>query len=152
MAYGGWHQGTADGMYYYRGGSGHGAWPTWSEVQAASVTPSQAAGETPQPGEGSGATSGQANTEAGTGNAQWDWGNQSWGGSSWGQGAWRDGSWQWNWWQPQGNAKGDYSDPPTWGGWSSYRLWKKALIRWNQNTDVPVWRRFEKLSKQLGAL
>ncbi|CAE7436187.1 RE1 [Symbiodinium necroappetens] len=65
-------------------------------------------------------------------NAQWDWG-----------------SWQWNWWQPQGNAKGDYSDPPTWGGWSSYRLFKKALIRWNQNTDVPVWRRFEKLSKQL---
>ena len=22
-------------------------------------------------------------------------------------------------------------------------------MRWNQNTDVPVWRRFEKLSKQL---
>ena len=31
----------------------------------------------------------------------------------------------------------------------SYRLWKKSLIRWNQNTDVPMWRRFEKLSKQL---
>ena len=28
-------------------------------------------------------------------------------------------------------------------------MWKKSLIRWNQNTDVPMWRRFEKLSKQL---
>ncbi|CAE6951519.1 SRR1 [Symbiodinium sp. CCMP2592] len=26
---------------------------------------------------------------------------------------------------------------------------KKSLIRWNQNTDVRMWRRFEKLSKQL---
>ena len=25
----------------------------------------------------------------------------------------------------------------------------EEMIRWNQNTDVPVWRRFEKLSKQL---
>ena len=46
--------------------------------------------------------------------------------------------------------KGDFSDPPAWGGWASYRLWKKALIRWNQNTHVPVWRPFPKAEQAAG--
>lgn len=51
------------------------------------------------------------------------------------------------WWssgkQPQ--QKGDFANPPTWGGWSNYRIWKRAVSRWGRNTDVPAWRRAEKL-------
>ncbi|CAE7224945.1 RE2 [Symbiodinium sp. CCMP2592] len=148
MAYGGWHQGTA-GTTYYRGGSGHGAWPTWSEVQAAGSggePPQAAIGEDDAAAQAQGSTTAAATPEE---TPQWNWGTQAWGNGSWNQGGWGGGSWQWNWWPTSSNAKGDYSDPPAWGGWSSYRLWKKSLIRWNQNTDVPMWRRFEKLSKQL---
>lgn len=48
------------------------------------------------------------------------------------------------WWQ---HGKGDYSDPPSWPSWTHYRLWRRAVQRWNQNTDVPVYRRAEKLLK-----
>ena len=41
------------------------------------------------------------------------------------------------------------SDPPAWPGWSHYRLWKKAVERWNRSTDIPVWRRSDKLLKLL---
>eukprot|EP00435_Cladocopium_sp_Y103_P074255 s37_g47.t1 len=55
-------------------------------------------------------------------------------------------SWGSQWWDKP-NHRGDYSDPPAWGGWSHYRLWKRSLDRWNQNTDVMVWRRSEKVLK-----
>ena len=42
-----------------------------------------------------------------------------------------------NWYGPQGQGKGDFSDPPQWPGWSHYRLWKKAIYRWDANTDIP---------------
>ena len=49
------------------------------------------------------------------------------------------------WWSVQ--PKGDYADPPQWGGWQRFRLWKKAVSRWHQGTDVSMWRRAEKLLK-----
>ena len=61
-------------------------------------------------------------------------------------------AWQWSaedwrsdgkWWQ----TKGDYSDPPPWPGWQFFRQWKKSLVRWEKNTDVPTWRRAEKILK-----
>ena len=39
-------------------------------------------------------------------------------------------------------GKDSHGSDPKWFG-------RKALVRWNQSTDVPVWWRFEKLSKQL---
>ena len=54
-------------------------------------------------------------------------------------------SWQDSgWW---GSQKGDYADPPGWGGWRNYRLWKRSVVCWNTNTDVAMWRRAEKLLK-----
>ena len=46
-----------------------------------------------------------------------------------------------SWWSSGG--KGDYADPPSWAGWGGYRLWRRALRRWDGNTDVAVWRRAE---------
>ena len=66
------------------------------------------------------------------------------GGQSWNE-AQRDWSRQDQKWM----QKGDYTDPPPWGGWSHYRLWKKALQRWDRNTDVMVWRRAEKVLKTM---
>ena len=151
MAHGGWQPGTAGQHGYWGGSYGGGSWPTWSAVQA--TTP--AAAEAADPAGSDGAPAGQHNTSdenaAGPSDGQWQptWQGQSWGTASWGQGGWSGGDWRPWWWQQGSNTKGGYSDPPAWGGWASYRLWKKALVRWNQNTDVPVWRRFEKLSKQL---
>ena len=52
-----------------------------------------------------------------------------------------------SWWSSGG--KGDYADPPSWAGWGNYRLWRRALRRWDGNTDVAVWRRAEKVLKSL---
>lgn len=65
--------------------------------------------------------------------------------SSWGQGH------HWNhkaWWKTS-NSKPDYSDPPSWAGWGHYRLWKKSIKRWDGGTDVPLWKRSEKLLRTL---
>lgn len=59
-------------------------------------------------------------------------------------GNWQQPSSAWKWNQHQ---KADYTDPPAWGGWSHFRLWKRAVTRWNNNTDVAVWRRAEKILK-----
>ena len=70
------------------------------------------------------------------------------GSGGWGQDRWQPSEgWRWSSW---GQSKGDYPNPPAWGGWASYRLWKKSLRPWDQNTDVPVWRRFQKLSSWTG--
>lgn len=68
------------------------------------------------------------------------------------QGSWRNpraGAW----WQPRGDdknfGKGDYSDPPGWPGFQHYRLWKKAVSRWDAATDVKYWRRTEKILKSM---
>lgn len=63
----------------------------------------------------------------------------------WGSGGWQQRSWgaaQDKWW-----AKGDYSEPPAWAGWAHYRMWRKSLVRWNNNTDVSMHRRAEKVLK-----
>ena len=87
---------------------------------------------------------------------------------TWDSWAWRDGS-RWNRWETTGSwarggwssggdwssdpwqqrARGDYSDPPPWPGWTNYRLWKKSIARWNKNTDVKLARRGEKLMRIL---
>ena len=59
--------------------------------------------------------------------------------------AWND-SWRWS----GGNAKGDYSDPPPFPGWAHRRYWTAAVRRWNKNTDVPLFRRGEKVLRSLG--
>lgn len=41
--------------------------------------------------------------------------------------------------------KGDFSDPPQFPGFSHYRLWKKAIKRWDALTDVKSFRRAEKV-------
>ena len=57
------------------------------------------------------------------------------------------------WWEGSGCAggyKGDYSDPPAWPGWSYRRQWVAAIRRWNKQTDVPLFRRAEKVLRTLG--
>ena len=60
---------------------------------------------------------------------------------------------QWSsdaWWKgASSGSRGDFSDPPSWSGWSHYRLWKKAILRWDASTDVKYWRRSEKLLKSM---
>ena len=67
---------------------------------------------------------------------------------------WQRQSWSWDqvkgkddWWRS--SSKGDYADPPSWAGWGHYRLWRRALLRWNSNTDVAQYRRAEKILKSL---
>ena len=52
------------------------------------------------------------------------------------------------WWGTQTYHKGDYSDPPSWSGWG-YRLWRRAVIRWNDHTDIAVWRRADRVLRTL---
>ena len=60
-------------------------------------------------------------------------------------------SWQWQsaGWDKQ--TKGDFSDPPAWGGWSNYRLWKRALVRWDSNTVAASTQREDPQELRLGA-
>ena len=58
---------------------------------------------------------------------------------------WHDGGWRWS---PP--AKGDFSDPPAWPGWQYRRHWTQAVRRWNKSTDVPLYRRAEKVLRSLG--
>ena len=63
-------------------------------------------------------------------------------------------SWAWNGY-PAGNLgaynyKGDYSEPPAWPGWSFRRQWTQAIKRWDKQTDIPVFRRSEKVLRTLG--
>ncbi|CAE7545258.1 unnamed protein product [Symbiodinium sp. CCMP2592] len=48
------------------------------------------------------------------------------------------------------NYKGEYSDPPSWPGWSYRRQWVTSIRRWNKQTDIPVFRRAEKVLRTLG--
>ena len=54
----------------------------------------------------------------------------------------------WNW--SGGYGKGDYSDPPAWPGWSYRRQWTAAVKRWDKTTDVPLWKRADKVMRSLG--
>lgn len=58
-----------------------------------------------------------------------------------------------SWWPERNDdksyGKGDYSDPPGWPGFQHYRLWKKAVARWDVATDVKYWRRTEKILKSM---
>ena len=59
--------------------------------------------------------------------------------------SWND-AWRWS----ANGAKGDYSDPPPFPGWAHRRYWTAAVRRWNKNTDVPLFRRGEKVLRSLG--
>eukprot|EP00435_Cladocopium_sp_Y103_P021580 s2554_g5.t1 len=74
-----------------------------------------------------------------------------WWDSSWQRGTWWDDSWgQWRDWRDAGEGRGrDYADPPAWPGWANYRLWKRAVTRWDQSTDVAVGRRAERVFKSM---
>ncbi|CAK0872900.1 unnamed protein product [Prorocentrum cordatum] len=43
-----------------------------------------------------------------------------------------------------------FTDTPAQSGWSHHRQWRKALKRWNNGTDVPVWRKGGNFLKLLG--
>ena len=79
------------------------------------------------------------------------WRSSSWGSSwNWQQQdsqSWDRTDWQWGQWS---SSKPDYSDPPTWPGWSHRRLWVQAIRRWNKQTDVPVHKRSEKVLRSFG--
>ena len=72
------------------------------------------------------------------------------------QPTWRSSSTSWAWnGYPAGNLgaynyKGDYSEPPAWPGWSFRRQWTQAVKRWDKQTDIPVFRRSEKVLRTLG--
>ncbi|CAE7837485.1 unnamed protein product, partial [Symbiodinium necroappetens] len=57
-------------------------------------------------------------------------------------------------WRPSdsvpGGYKGDFSDPPTWPGWSYRRQWVTSVRRWDKQTDIPLFRRAEKVLRTLG--
>ncbi|CAE7481054.1 SRR1, partial [Symbiodinium sp. CCMP2456] len=149
--------GYAYGSEQWQWGRGEGpeAWPTWSAMGSAAQASghngssdlavagqddaAEARREAPDPGSMPGPSWSRGTTQR-----QWD-------GDSWQGRHWDNAGWRWSqWWQPGGpNTRGDFSDPPAWGGWGSYRLWKRSVRRWDANTDVPVWRRFEKLAKQM---
>ena len=108
---------------------------------------------------------GQASDQAAPGGGQGDVSWTRWTDEEWQQ--WNEGRWAWGhsaianrgqWQGQQGDqrhsgwwdrtvVKGDYSDPPPWSGWQHFRLWKRALTRWNNNTDVLLKRRSEKILK-----
>ena len=49
-----------------------------------------------------------------------------------------------------GGYKSEFSDPPSWPGWSYRRQWVTSVRRWNKQTDIPVFRRAEKVLRTLG--
>ncbi len=99
-------------------------WQSYATYTEAAQT--EPAGQT---GSASAAATGGVDTQLPHG--QRDRGHQDWGDQN-------------RWWN---SSKGDFSDPPAWGGWPNYRLWKKAVSRWHAGTDVALWRRGEKLLK-----
>eukprot|EP00435_Cladocopium_sp_Y103_P035246 s245_g9.t1 len=75
-----------------------------------------------------------------------------WDSDPWQWGDWQ-GSWQWrqqDWWDGRDGKGKDFADPPAWPGWgSNYRLWRRAIVRWNQATDVAVNRGAERIFKSM---
>eukprot|EP00439_Symbiodinium_sp_Y106_P067594 s907_g11.t1 len=57
---------------------------------------------------------------------------------------------QWGWPGRDYGHRGDYADPPAWPGWSYRKQWTAAVRRWDKNTDVPVWKRADKVLRSLG--
>ncbi|CAK0846954.1 unnamed protein product, partial [Prorocentrum cordatum] len=50
-------------------------------------------------------------------------------------------------WRDQKWEKGDYTDPEALMGWSDYRLWRRRVVRWLDQTDVPPRKRSDKILK-----
>lgn len=96
-----------------------------------------------QPGQTGTENTGQTQADSWTWN--WDSGH-SW---QWSQRDWRQDGWQSGQWDSS-QPKPDYTDPPSWPGWSHRRLWTLAIRRWNKQTDVPMYRRAEKVLRSLG--
>eukprot|EP00959_Pyramimonas_sp_CCMP1952_P473396 9501671-Pyramimonas_sp.AAC.1 len=133
----GWNEPSAD------------PWSTqdpWSQAQPGCGT--QASPAAGSAGDGSNQQQDQKNGEAAR---RWtsDWAAGSQGAGGWGAGDWRtaDQSWPGQQWSGGGWQRGDYSDPPAFPGWAHYRGWRKAVRRWDKNTDVAVWRRAERFLK-----
>ena len=137
-AHGQWSE--ADRQWSSRGWqswrSGGWSWDPWSRYHG-SYWGAQDEGDRGEPGESDGrtrqpgASSASEPAAAAPPSSQWEWCRDD----RW----WNDKSWT--------SYKGDYSDPPAWPGWNNFRLWKRAIRRWHNNTDVAVWRRSEKILK-----
>lgn len=71
----------------------------------------------------------------------------------WERGPTTSGRWNYGdrWWSSgwPTTSKGDFSEPPTWPGMQHYRLWRRAITRWDRNTDVALHRRAEKILKSM---
>ena len=80
---------------------------------------------------------------AGEGDPWWS-SSTGWWQGGWG---WRSDRWSSDWWSSDRGK--DYSDPPAWAGWSNYRLWRKAVVRWDQATNVQPRRRAERIFKTM---
>ena len=59
-------------------------------------------------------------------------------------------AWPGQGWPPGNGNKSDYSDPPAWPGWTYRKQWEIAVRRWDKYTDVPVYRRAEKVLRSFG--
>lgn len=76
--------------------------------------------------------------------------------SSWSSAPWHSNGWQWSsWdWSQTGSSgvhyKGDFTDPPTWPGWSHRKYWVQAVRRWDKSSDLPVHKRAEKVLRSFG--
>ena len=68
---------------------------------------------------------------------------------------WSDEQWrQQQWWQQyppsmELRSAREVSDPPAWPGWEHFRLWRRAVQRWDRNTDLPPSRRAARLLGKL---
>lgn len=144
-----------------RWNEGRRGWSGWEWIPQQSAAAATAAEERSSPGRSpngvgpSGGVSSEATGNAdrsrasGHGSMADPWSNWS----RWQNydGWWSQEDWdRWNWQRgtKHGSSKGDYADPPGWPGWAHFRHWKRALVRWDSNTDVPVWRRAEKVLRQ----
>ena len=88
------------------------------------------------------------------------WHDYGWRWSSWDSWSpwttWQDRQWRSEPWPDQyrswneNYAKPELSDPPAWPGWSHRRQWSLAVKRWNKNTDIPVYRRADKVLRSMG--
>lgn len=130
-----WNRGTWSWGWYGRYGSYYGYdrdQGGHDTAAAASASESQQGETVPLPADRGRSGEWQDHGPSSGGGARWsDWG---------GGGRHHDG-----WWGP--SQKADYSDPPTFPGWTHYRLWRRSVLRWDSHTDVLLHRRAERILK-----
>ena len=129
-----WNRGTWSWGWYGRYGSyyGYDRDQGGHDAAVASASESQQGETVPLPADRGRSGEWQDHGPSSGGGARWsDWG---------GGGRHHDG-----WWGP--SQKADYSDPPTFPGWTHYRLWRRSVLRWDSHTDVLLHRRAERILK-----